>query len=477
MAKRMKGVPLSGGGYYDGAGGIYQPLYQKLIDDELYYDWAEPKANAVITQLFENQEWRGDSSVLNARLDRLGLEKLGKARTFDDLLDLVFDPTRFPYTEVFTKKLFFAANPKNYTVELLKRYYLSIKRQEPPFGLQELQERHSQLPLALSALLRQPPEAVGGHAEELMTETLKYAFDVTETPPEEKLLKEFKKTEKTIASLQQTLEKKRLELYETIAEKYQPMIMRLSNPQLPENDVELRGLSKTVLEMFLAVAPSSPNRVAFGDAIRREIERRDIHRTKNQTEQISQYIHRVDLYGLLRLSVQSYNLGESDETIREMAELFLENEIAWVGAESAAAVLPFRSNSLRIWTKFYELLYADIFDRFIEPAMIRALYESLQRSGIGYNDDEVLESVSKIAKAWNVGNTQMQQVLKSVRTMLLTNGKDTTRLDQLKPIESPVCFVCLNPSNGTCATCKTTMYCGRACQLANWEQHKRVCSK
>ena len=50
--------------------------------------------------------------------------------------------------------------------------------------------------------------------------------------------------------------------------------------------------------------------------------------------------------------------------------------------------------------------------------------------------------------------------------------------------ESPACANCKKTATAAnlaslkaCAKCKTTQYCGRDCQKADWKTHKKVCAK
>lgn len=37
------------------------------------------------------------------------------------------------------------------------------------------------------------------------------------------------------------------------------------------------------------------------------------------------------------------------------------------------------------------------------------------------------------------------------------------------------CMVCRSPASHRCAVCEGVMYCGKACQLQHWKEHKKSC--
>ncbi|XP_053995372.1 zinc finger MYND domain-containing protein 10 [Hylaeus anthracinus] len=54
---------------------------------------------------------------------------------------------------------------------------------------------------------------------------------------------------------------------------------------------------------------------------------------------------------------------------------------------------------------------------------------------------------------------------------------DAYDLDKLDCIDVKECFLCQEVANKRCSKCKSAWYCGRECQVKDWEKHKVICEK
>ncbi|XP_043257962.1 zinc finger MYND domain-containing protein 10 [Colletes gigas] len=54
---------------------------------------------------------------------------------------------------------------------------------------------------------------------------------------------------------------------------------------------------------------------------------------------------------------------------------------------------------------------------------------------------------------------------------------DAYDLDKLDCIDIKECFLCQEVAKKRCSKCKEAWYCGRECQVKDWEKHKAICNK
>ncbi|XP_066590949.1 zinc finger MYND domain-containing protein 10 isoform X2 [Prorops nasuta] len=54
---------------------------------------------------------------------------------------------------------------------------------------------------------------------------------------------------------------------------------------------------------------------------------------------------------------------------------------------------------------------------------------------------------------------------------------DAYDLDKIDCIERKKCFLCEEPAKNRCSKCKEAWYCGRECQVLDWDCHKDICVK
>jgi hypothetical protein len=76
--------------------------------------------------------------------------------------------------------------------------------------------------------------------------------------------------------------------------------------------------------------------------------------------------------------------------------------------------------------------------------------------------------------------TKFEQMLS--RLSQKDNGEIASRLAQMYDIsniepllDDPKCGKCGSAATSRCSKCKTEWYCGRACQVKAWSEHKGIC--